>query len=376
VDISTVRELEFSNVQGIYLNHAGISPLPARTSAAVQLAAHSLTVDPVQYFMTEGLPRITSARTRLAGLMGVPSEHLAFTRNTGHGLSIVADSLDLKPGDNIVCLGIDYPAVVYPWNAQVWRGIEVRLVPAWADGSFAAEDLAAAADINTKVFAISWVQFATGFRADIKRIVDMAHSLGALCVVDVIQGLGALKYDNSLYGADVVATGSHKWLLAAPGVGGLYVAPAALERMHLVNIGAISVENPYNFDSTVFDPKKTIQRAEEGSPNLFGLVGLDASISLIDEVGIEKIEARVTELATVCIELLEKKGYVVSSSQAEGTMSGIVMFGHPTHANAEVMEALKAAKVSCVERNGKIRFAPHLYNTAEEIARAVEALPV
>jgi len=376
VDISTVRELEFSSVQGIYLNHAGISPLPARTSSAVQQAALSLSVDPIQYFMSEGLPRITSARTRLAALMGVPSEHLAFTRNTGHGLSIVADSLDLKAGDNIVCLGIDYPAVVYPWNAQAWRGIEVRLVPAWADGSFAAEDLYAAADGNTKVFAISWVQFSTGFRADVKAIVEMAHSMGALCVVDVIQGLGALKYDNNLYGADIVATGSHKWLMAAPGVGGLYVSPQALERMHLVNIGAVSVESPYNFDSTVFEPKKTIQRAEEGSPNLLGLVGLDASISLIDEIGIEKIEARVLELSTVCIDLLETRGYVVSSSQAEGTLSGIVMFSHPTRANADVMEALKAAKVTCVERNAKIRFAPHLYNTPEEIARAVDALPL
>lgn len=375
MDISQVRAEEFSGVQGIYLNHAGISPLPARTAGIVRDAAAKLSQDPIGYFMTEGLPRITSARTRLSSLFGVPVEHLAFTRNTGHGLSIVADSLELNPGDNVVCVGVDYPAVVFPWNAQAWRGIEVRMVPTGSDGSFTVEDLSAAADERTRVFAVSWIQFGSGFRADIKRIVDMAHSMGALCIVDVIQGLGALHYDNKIYGADVIATGSHKWLMAAPGVGGLYVAPHVLERMHLVNIAAVSVENAFNFDSSIFEPKKTIQRVEEGSPNLLGLIGVDASLSLIEDVGIEVIEKRVLELASVATELLEARGYAVTSSQVEGTRSGIVMFNHARHSNKELMESLNAAHIAAAERGGKIRFAPHLYNTSEEIARAVEVLP-
>jgi len=129
----------------------------------------------------------------------------------------------------------------------------------------------------------------------------------------------------------VLATGSHKWLMAPAGVGALYVSPELLERMHLVNIAAISVENFQKFDSTLFEPKNTIQRVEEGSSNMLGLIGLNASMSLIEEIGIDLIEKRILQLASLSISLLEERGYVVSSSHTDGTLSGIVMFNHPIY---------------------------------------------
>lgn len=375
MEFHEIRQEEFSSVKGIYLNHAGVSPLPNRTSRAVQDAAGLLSSDPIEFFMTQGLPALKSCRSKLANLLGVAADHMAFTRNTGHGLSIVADSLKLEPGDNVVCVGADYPAVVYPWTAQRWRGVEVRLIETQADGSFTADDLAAAADEKTKAVAVSWVQFATGFRANIPAIVEMSHSRGAICIVDVIQGLGAIRYDNAECGADVVATGSHKWLLSPSGVGGLYVAPEVLERMNLVNIAALSTENFMSFDSRKFDPVKTIQRVEEGSYNLLGVVGVDSSISLIEEIGIDRIEDRVLKLSLKAATLLEARGYTVTSSRKDGELSGIVMFSSPEHSNQVLLDGLKAATVVAAERGGKIRFAPHFYNSLEEIERAVDALP-
>jgi selenocysteine lyase/cysteine desulfurase len=253
--------------------------------------------------------------------------------------------------------------------------VETRLVPPRADGTLAPEDFAAVMDTRTRVISVSWVQFGTGFRADLAGFAALAHAHGAILVVDVIQGLGALPIDAGALGLDVVATGAHKWLMAPGGTGGLYLAPHVLERMHLVNMGAGSVVDFAKFDSTVFQPKPTAQRFEEGTPNGLGLVGLNAALSLIEDVGIETIGARVLALSAYAAEALARRGYIVTSPQAEAQRSGLVMFHHPTLENETVLKALTAGGVAAAVRGGRVRFAPHFYNTEDEIDRAVAALP-
>ena len=373
------RDTEFapSTARGVYLNHAGVSPAPARVVRAVQETAALSGRDPMEFFMgAEGvMARRESARTRLARMMGVPAEHLALVKNTGHGLSIVADGLRLEPGDNVVSVDCEYPSVVYPWYAQADRGIETRLVTPRADGVFTPDDLAAVMDDRTRVLTLSWVQFGTGFRCDLAACAALAHAHGALFIVDVIQGLGVLPLEAEKWGVDIAVTGSHKWLMAPPGTGGLYIAPHALERMRLVNMGAGAVVDVAKFDPLDFSVKPTAHRFEEGSPNGLGIAGLDTALSLLEEVGTEAIAAQVLALCEDAAEKLEAKGYQVTSPRADHQRAGLVMFQHPTHTNEAVLEALKAAGVTGAVRGGKLRFSPHFYNTFEEIERAVEALP-
>ena len=371
------RHQEFGEAvaRRIYLNHAGVSPSPARVVRAVQEAAARAGREPMEFFMQGVLPAQASARARLARLMGVTPEHLALVKNTGHALSLIADGLILEPGDNVVLASCDYPAVVYPWYAQQWRGVETRLVPARTDDTLSVDNFAAAMDARTRVLSLSWVQFGTGFRADLAAFAELAHSRNAIFVVDVIQGLGALPLDATALGLDVVATGAHKWLMAPGGTGGLYIAPPVLDRMRLVNMGAASVVDVVNFDPLVFTPKPSAQRYEEGTPNVFGLIGLDAALSLIEEAGIEAIGARVLALAAHAAGALTRRGYVVSSPQDDAHRSGIVMFQHPALDNDTVMQALNAAEIGAAVRGGKLRFSPHFYNTEEEIDQAVAALP-
>ena len=372
------RHTEFAPVtaRGVYLNHAGVSPAPACVVRAVREAADLSARDPLGFFMDGVVVWQASARGRLARMMGVPAEHLALVKNTGHGLSLVADGLRLEPGDNVVSVDCEYPSVVYPWYAQADRGIETRLVTPRADGTFTPDDLAAVMNEKTRVLTLSWVQFGTGFRCDLTAFAALAHAHGALFVADVVQGLGALPLETEKWEVDIAVTGSHKWLMAPGGAGGLYIAPHALERMRLVNMGALSVVDVPKFDPLDFTVKPTAQRYEEGTPNGLGLAGLDAALSLLEEVGVEAIAAQVMALAEDAAEKLEAKGYQVTSPRADNQRAGLVMFQHPTHTNEAVMEALTAAGVTAAVRGGKLRFSPHFYNTHEEIERAVEALPV
>ncbi len=371
------REQEFSAVteETIYLNHAGISPSPARVVSAVTEAARQFAIHPLK-FATEVMgPARTEARERMARLMGVPPEHLALTKNTGQGLALIADALKLDAGDNVVSVRCEYPSVVYPWYAQADRGIETRLAATRPDGTFTAEDLDAVMDVRTRVVTLSWIQFGTGFRCDLASITAAAHARGAIFVLDVIQGLGALPLEAETFGIDVVATGAHKWLLAPGGTGGLYIAPHVLDRLRLVNMGAGSVVDVMKFDPLDFSPKPSAQRYEEGVPNFLGLVGLESALSLLEEVGIETIGTEILALSDYTAGRLEARNYHVVSPRADPQRAGLVMFKHRDLPNDTVMQALTEANVAAADRGGNLRFSPHFYNTREEIDRAVDALP-
>lgn len=377
MNMEEYRHTEFAHAaaRGPYLNHAGISPSPARVVRAVQEAALMSASDPLGFVMERVLPARESVRQALGRLMGAPPEHIAITKNTGHGLSLVADALMLEPGDNVVSVDCEYPSVVYPWYAQSDRGIETRLVACRADGTFTPDDVAEKMDNRTRVLTLSWVQFGTGYQADLAAFAALAHAHNALFIVDVIQALGVLPLDSAALGLDVVVTGVHKWLLAPGGTGGLYIAPHVLERMRLLNMGAGAVVNVIKFDPLDFSPKPNAQRYEEGTPNMLGLMGLEAALGLLEEVGIARIAERVLHLSDCAAQGLEAKGYSVESPREDESRAGLVMFRAPHLPNEQVMEALAAAHVTAAVRGGRVRFSPHFYNTEDEISQAIEALP-
>jgi cysteine desulfurase/selenocysteine lyase len=377
LSLADYRQTEFSEsvAQGVYLNHAGVSPAPARVVRAVHDAVALSARNPMTFFMQTAIPAITSVRECLGRLMGVPSEHLALTKNTGQGLALLADGLMLDPGDNVISASCEYPSVVYPWYAQRDRGVETRLVKPRPDRTLSLDDVAALIDDRTRVITLSWVQFGTGFRADLKAWAEFAHAHDLLFFVDVIQGLGVLPLHAAEWGLDAVASGVHKWQLAPSGTGVLYIAPHVLDRLRLVNMGAPSVVDVMKFDPLDFTPKPTAQRYEEGSPNALGFVGLNAALSLLEEAGIENIAARVLALGDYTANALETKGYTVVSPRADHHRAGLVMFTHPTQANDAVLATLTEAGVTAAARGGSLRFSPHFYNTEEEIDRAVAVLP-
>lgn len=377
MSLSDYRQVEWSEsvARGPYLNHAGVAPAPARVVRAVQDAVAWSARDPLGFFLEGVMGAREAARQKMGRLLGAPAQDIALLKNTGQGLALVADALALDPGDNVVSVDCEYPSVVYPWYAQAGRGIETRLVPCRPDGTFTVPDVASRMDAHTRVLTLSWVQFSTGFRVDLRAFAALAHAHGALFVVDVIQGLGVLPLNSEQLGLDIVATGVHKWLLAPGGTGALYIAPHALGRMRLLNMGAAGVTDVAAFDPLAFTPKPNAQRYEEGTPNGLGLFGLDAALGLIHDVGVDAIAARVLALTGYVAAQIERKGYQIVSPRDDARRAGILAFRHPAYDNAAVLEALTAAHVAAAVRGGRVRFSPHFYNTEDDIDRAVDALP-
>ncbi|MGO8670957.1 MAG: aminotransferase class V-fold PLP-dependent enzyme [Capsulimonadaceae bacterium] len=371
------RETEFAAAieNGIYLNHAASSPMAARVFEALTAAMLASSRSPEQFFMGHVLPALTSVRERLATLMGVDAQNLALMRNTSQGLAVVADGLALEPGDNVLAASCEYPSVVYPWYAQAWRGVETRVVPAEPDGTLSVDAFARRIDSRTRVLSLSWVQFATGFRADLAEFAALARDHDLIFVVDAIQALGVLPLNARDLGIDVVVTGSQKWLMGPLGTGGLYIRPEIMDRLHPVNAGACSVVDIFKFDPLDFSLKPTAQRFEEGSPNALGAVGLNAALGLLLEVGIPQIAAHVLDVTRHAADALTARGYRIASPVADDRRAGIVLFDHPAHDSNDLLQTLRSARVAASVRAGCVRFSPHFYNTTDEIDAAIAALP-
>src|SRR5882724_12910217 len=180
--------------RAIYLNHAAVSPPPISTIQAVEAQLKDVCENGSLNFR-RWIAVKERARQLMADLLGARPEQVAFTRNTSDGLSTVANGLQWRPGDNIVTFRHEFPSNIYPWlRLRDAFGVEVRMVEEH-DGRLDLNELIALIDTKTRLVAISQVQYASGFRANLERLGRAARAVDALLVVDVIQALGVIPTD-------------------------------------------------------------------------------------------------------------------------------------------------------------------------------------
>ncbi|MBI5184914.1 MAG: aminotransferase class V-fold PLP-dependent enzyme [Nitrospinae bacterium] len=350
----------------IYFNHAGVAPVPARTAAAVQLFMDEALYNGACVY-DRWMARVEGVRRQFAGIIGAYPGEIAFVKNTSHGLSIVANGLDWNKGDNIVTARGEFPANIYPWMALKDRGVELRTVMP-RNGRVAVEDLAKAIDARTRLLTISSVEFGNGFRNDLESIGRLCKEKNILFCVDAIQSLGALPLDVRKCYIDFLSTDGHKWLLAPEGTGCFYCSMEKLDLLKPPLIGWNSVKNSRDYSHYNFTLRPDAQRFEEGSPSVMGISALGASLGLLQEIGLDKIEERVLFITDRIISGLEERGYAIRTPRGDGEKSGIVSF--QSRKPATILQQLLAGKdVACAARDGALRVSPHFYNSEEEVNR-------
>lgn len=358
-----------------YLNSAAVSPIPrAAFDAVVSQLADAAIYGSEHY--TDWLATKKSARELLAGMLGVRGEQIAFMRNTSDGFASVANGLTWKTGDNIVSFAEEFPANFYAWRMVRDRyGVELRLCPE-RDGRIDLDKFISLIDSNTKLVAISSVQYASGFTADLERIGRAARKVDALFAVDIIQGLGARAYDLPSQYVDIASGASHKWLCAPEGCGYVYISDRARERVEPSFVGWISVETPWDFESREqpFKPNALAWESGTGASALF--YGLEQSLKLLADTGLKKIENYLIDLSDFLCESLAGKNYELVSSRAPDEKSAIVCIRPLNGMNcSDVAAKLQAENIIVSPRGGRLRIAPHFYNDQEDIDRLIEALP-
>lgn len=357
----------------VFLNAAALSPIPEPARKAMADVAEEIALS--AYLGHEKWKdRIAETRKLAASLVGAGEEEVAFIRNTSDGVSLVASGFPFAEGDEVVINDLEFPSNVYPWLNLRSKGVTVRIAKS-VNGRVTPDMIAREVTPRTKIVAISTVQYATGFRADIAGIGQMARDRGFLFFVDAIQSLGAIPMDVKKHGVDFLSCGGHKWLCAPEGIGVFYIARERLDLLRLTRVGWNTVMDAHNFSNIDFTPKPVAGRFEEGTMNIIGVYGLRESLKTVMSRGVERNEAHILSLNALLAENLRSRGYAVLSPMGEGERSGILIFSAKDKSgNESIVKRLNEAGVLVMERGGGVRVAPHFFNTDGDIQRLIAEL--
>jgi selenocysteine lyase/cysteine desulfurase len=364
----------------VFLNHAGVAPISGPAAEAVREYARQ--AETIAYVDAGWYKRAEEVKRSAARLINAGGGHeIAFIPNTSSGLSLVANGLDWRPGDNVVITDVEYPANRYPWENLSRLGVELIEVKQGPDGRIHVDDVCDAITDRTRVVSISHVQFASGHRINLKPISDMVHQAGGHLCVDAIQSTGLLPVDVQAMGIDFLAADGHKWMLSPEGCGIFYCHEDQCTLLRPSVVGWMNMVDADNYGDYRFEFQPDARRFEPGSWNIPGILGLGASIDMLLQIGIENVWARVEALNGQLSAGLADKGYRVFSPRMDyHEHSGIVIFDAPDRAGGadghnKIVHELGRQKIIIALREGRLRVSPHFYNTAEQIDRLLKALP-
>lgn len=362
-----------------YFTTNGLGVLPLRAAAALREQSEDLSHNAVISALFRNRPLLAETRGRVARLLGCDDAEVAFCRNTSEGVLWAASSLRWRPGDEVLLVQGEYPANVIPWMALESRGVRTRLLRPQAR-RVTPEMVERAWAPHTRLLAISFVQYNSGFRADLSGLAAVVNARGGLLFSDAIQGLGALRLDVRAAGVDLLAAGVHKWLLGPQGLGIFYCRARLLPELEPVHVGTSSLVHDVDPEDPAapYDRQFVgeVRRFEEGTRNYLGIGALAQSLQLIEEVGIERIEARVHELTDYVVSEVERRGCRVESPRGDGEWSGILLFTPPPGGPgaSDVVAAMHGQGITINAREGCIHMGVHFYNTRADIDRLLAVL--
>ncbi|MEM3627419.1 MAG: aminotransferase class V-fold PLP-dependent enzyme [Candidatus Bathyarchaeia archaeon] len=369
-NIEKIREQFPITKNRVFLNHAAQSPLPKLVADAI----HKY-VDETSNFGKTSMEWNEGGKPLFAKLIGAKNEEIALVENTSVGLNIAANVLSYPKGSKVVTTDLEYPSVVYPWLRR-GLGVDVHYVKN-VDGKILLEDVEKAVDDKTVAVAVSHVEYANGFRHDLRALSEIAHRHGAYLIVDAIQSAGAIPIDVKRDDIDFLATACYKWLLSPPGAGYLYVRGELIENLEPPFVGWAGVKQEV-FETVDFWDiwslrlSENASRFEVGSPSVISFMGAAEALKMLLNFGIEKIEDRILKLTDYLIKAVKDLGLELQTPEERQYRSGIVNF--KIEKPKETAKRLIGKGIIVSARANGIRVSPHFYNTEEEIDKLVEGI--
>jgi cysteine desulfurase / selenocysteine lyase len=390
--IEDVRQEFPALAQQVFLDSACVSLAPQRTvkrlRAFLDMATSCPSGSATQHHLDMDAMR-SAARPQVARLINADENDIALVESTTHGLSMVAGALPLQRGDRILICDLEFMEVALPWmQRREDMGLEIDSVPN-RNGQILIEDIEAALTPQTRVVAISSVQWNNGFRCDLAALSQLCRDRGPFLIVDAVQQIGAIPLDVKKTPVDAIACGGHKWLLAPFGCGFLYLGKELSARARPPLAGYLAVIEPDDGWGTYFrtpsigpvrhyDFVDGARRWETGgTANYPGAIALAESVGLINDLGIENVAAHVLSITDHLIAGLLQQGIRVITPQHRRYRSGIVTFsiGEP-EVNVALTAFLRQNKVLVSVRYtsgiGGVRVACHLFNTEQDVDRLVD----
>ena len=350
--------------QGIYLNSPYITPSPRQVIDAGNTFWQAKAHNPIS--LGDMLAETTSVRQKFARLIGATESEIGILDATSAGENLVARSLDLSRGDNVVIDDLHYETTyaLYRGLAET-RGVELRIVRS-GDGAATVEEFAELVDDATRVVSVSWVSHRNGYAHDLRGLAELAHAHGAYLYADAIQGIGMLPLNVRETGIDFLTAGTYKWMLGGYGVAPFFVRAELLGTIEPDRAGSLNIANELpDFHFELHDDARKYIYA---TPAFGAIYQLGAALDYLLDVGIDNIERHTLALAGRLHNGLTRQGHRLLTPAKNG--SAIVVFEHD-HDPAVVLRSLEEAAIQITlrEEGRQVRVGAALFNNDEEIDR-------
>lgn len=353
----------------VYLNTAGGGCM-SRSAAAAASRFYEEAVAEGDGPWDRWLDRAASARRTVARLIGVEERSIALLPNASAGLDLLQRLFD--DGRDVLVVEREFPSVTLP---HVNRGRRLRTLPLGPDLGIDWDTVDPALTAGAGTIALSHVGFRTGHRLDLSALCHFAQRHGLRTVVDATQSAGVLPINVGDDAAvDALVFSGYKWCGAGYGIAALYLRPEHLSWPGgLPAAGWRSAAEPYALLADSLTPRLAADALELGHPPFAGAFALDAALSLLMGVGVERIAARILALNERLHAALDRIGLPVRSPRDPLRQSGITIAAVP-HA-AEVVAALKRRGIVVGRRaENELRISVHAYTSENDIDRLIEAL--
>lgn len=359
------KEQFYKDNQRLHLNNAGLAPI-CRAARDRILYWGNRFYEEGFYTDADYVEDVLHSRQSLSRLIGCDQSEIAFFQSTASAISQLCFHFPLKTGDEVLTWDQEYASNLYPWQEACKRaGAELVLVESGDRLTTPVEKIIKHITDKTKLIAISWLQFQTGARTDIKALSKITREKNIFLFVDIMQGLGIHEFNMKEWGIDAVAGGSHKWLVSPVGVGYLALDMKYMNLIRPHNVGAYTFGTCDDPADLFCMPKKDALKFEAGSKQVLEITALGASVDLILKTGVKTIEAEVLRLSTKLSDGLRALGFDVHHNGS----AHVNFVPHPDSA-----DKLRAIPCNFAVRGPGLRLSPHAFNTDEQIERVLLAL--
>ena len=353
--------------QTVYLISHSLGAMPKGTYQQLQEYADAWATRGVRAWADGWWDMPVTVGNEIARIIGADPDTVVMHQNVSICQSLVLSCFEPTPERNkIVYSELNFPSVMYVYEAHARSGkLRIETVKSDDGITIPLERMLAAIDETTLLVPFSHVLFKSAFLQDAKAIIDRAHDVGAMVVLDTYQSAGTVPFSVKELDTDFATGGSVKWLCGGPGAGYLYIRPDLHQKLEPKTTGWMAHENPFAFD-TDLRYAKGVNRFLHGSPGIPALFAARAGYAIINEIGVEKIRAKNVSQTEYLIQLADEAGFEVTSPRDSANRGGTITIAHE-HAAAMAKELIRREFIIDFRPGAGIRISPHFYTSDEEL---------